>query len=722
MKLFIAEKPSVAADIAKALPGSFTKQDECYVSGENYVTWCYGHLLKTCDPEIYNPAYKNWSRDVLPLRLFPLQYEPIADKKTHTKKVIALLKKCDEIILATDADDEGELLGREIIEFAGVKKPIRRALINDNTDAGVKKALADLKPGEQFEGSYRKALARSAGDLIYGLSMTRLCTILAREKGHKSVLSVGRVQTPVLGLIVRRFLANQSHSSSYYYTLQGAFQSSGTTFNASWKPGEDAPLDEKKRLTDKTFAEALKNALTGKSGTVTVADTADKETPPPLPFDLARLQQQMNKTHKLTTARTLEVTQQLREKFKAITYNRSDCSYLSDEQFQEAPAILDALKNLSAFSAVETDSSRKSKAFDSSKITAHTAIIPTLQIPDMNQLDEDQKAVYLAIARQFVAQFVGNKRYQEATATLVIENQTFSTSARKITAEGFTAILGSAASSDDDDSSDDEETGSAAFAALSQLKAGETVDCDTVTVSEKKTSPPALFTESTLLTAMIRIADYVTDPHIKNLLKEKDKDKDTKRGQGGIGTPATRSAIIETLKKRNFVTVEKNKLIPTQTGIDFINSLPESTTMPDMTALWSEKQNDIENNTLSVEDFIAALYDEFTALSATVKLDGIKAQPQQVQGQADRLSSPCPGCGAEIVIRPKLYICTECDFKIWSVVAEKKITPAQAEKLIKKGKTDVIKGFAKKDGTTFDAVLTLADKKSGKVTFEWSKK
>lgn len=720
MRLYIAEKPAVAADIVKALPGSFQKQDACFVSGDVCVTWCYGHLLKTMEPEMYNPSYKTWNAADLPLRLFPLQYEPIPDKKAHTKKVIALIKECKEIILATDADDEGELLGREIIEFAGVKKPILRALINDNTDAGVKKALANLKPGEDFEGSYRKALARAAGDLVYGLSMTRKCTLLAKAQGHNGVLSVGRVQTPVLGMIVRRFVAFTSHSASFYYTLQGGFNSNNTAFNANWKISEAAPQDEKKRLTSKSFAEEIQNKLQGKSGQITSAETVKKETAPPLPFNLARLQQQMNKTHKLTAARTLEITQQLRERFKAITYNRSDCSYLSDEQYQDAPAILDSLKTLTDFATCETNATRKSKAFDSSKVTAHTAIIPTLQTPDLSQLGEHEKAVYLAIARQFVIQFMGNKQYDEATASVLIENETFTTSARKTTSNGFTALIGSGAESDDEKEGDD-ETQPDAFGAITQLKSGSVVTCEKITVQEKKTTPLPLFTEASLLSALVRVADYVTDPHIKQLLKDKDKDK--KDEHGGIGTPATRSAIIETLKKRNFITVDKNKLVPTQTGIDFINSLPESTTVPDMTALWSEKQNDIENGSLSVEDFINALYDEFNQLAANLSLDNIKAEPQQTKGQAERLSSPCPNCAGDIVIRPKLYVCTKCDFKIWSVVSTKKITPAQAEKLLKKGQTDVIKGFlSTKTGNTFEAALKLADKTTGKLTFEFGSK
>ncbi|EJN7543643.1 topoisomerase C-terminal repeat-containing protein, partial [Escherichia coli] len=234
-------------------------------------------------------------------------------------------------------------------------------------------------------------------------------------------------------------------------------------------------------------------------------------------------------------------------------------------------------------------------------------------------------------------------------------------------------------------------------------------------VNEKKTTPPPLFTEASLLAALVRVADFVTDPVIKKLLKDKDRDK--KDEHGGIGTPATRAAILETLKKRNYITLEKGKLIPTDTGYALIDALPGIAVNPDMTALWSEKQSAIENGDLTVEEFINELYGELTGMISDVDLGEMKIEPAAQAGQSPRLSSPCPSCGRHIVIRPKGYFCTGCEFKIWSEFSGKKITQAQAEKLVKSGKTDLIKGFKKKSGGTYDTVLVLEDKKTGKLGF-----
>lgn len=713
MNLYIAEKPSVAKDIAKALGGNFQKKDGYLESADNVVTWCYGHLLKSIEPEAYNPAYAQWKAEDLPLQLYPLRYEPITGKEAHTQTVINLIKKADVIVHAGDPDDEGQLLVEELLEYTGKNKPVKRLLINDNTDAAVKKALSQLKDNHQFKGIYRKALARAAGDLIYGMSMTRAYTIERRKNGYRGVLSVGRVQTPILGLIVRRYLANQSHTSSFYYQLTGDFAVNGQTFAANWKVNENAPQDDKKRLTSKSYADALAARLRGKDADIKAAGVQEKETAPPLPFNLVRLQQTMNRQHKMTAARTLEITQQLREKYKAITYNRSDCSYLSDEQFNDAPQVLEALRSIVDFSELTLDRSRKSKAFDSGKVTAHTAIIPTANVPELNALSEHERRVYLAIAQHYLVQFMPNKRYLEASVVVEVDGETFSARATKTMDAGFSAFLKGEASDTSDEAMPD-----SAFEVLQALRTGETGHCDAVTVNEKKTTPPQLFTEATLLAALVRVADFVGDARIKQLLKEKDKDK--KDEHGGIGTPATRSDMLEKPKNRQFIREEKGKLIPTETGVAFFHALPESATLPDMTALWSAQQSDIEQGSKTVDEFVNTLIDDLRQHVNTVSVGEIKGEAKPNSGEGERLATPCPHCGKTIVVRPKLFACTGCDFKIWSTVAEKKLTTRQVEALIQKGKTAEIKGFiSKKTSKSFSAILVLQDKTSGKVRFEF---
>ncbi|EOG7519033.1 DNA topoisomerase, partial [Salmonella enterica subsp. enterica serovar Anatum] len=547
-------------------------------------------------------------------------------------------------------------------------------------------------------------------DAIYGLSMTRAYTIPAKTKGYKGVLSVGRVQTPVLGLIVNRTRANKNHKSSFYYTMTGHFQRGADVIRANWKPGEFAPLTDRK-LLDKTWANGTATSLAGKPATVEAAATDDKKTAAPLPFNLVRLQQYMNKKFKMTAQKTLDITQQLREKYKAITYNRSDCSYLSDEQFSEAPQIIDALKSVFD-QPMDIDTTRKSKAFNSAKVTAHTAIIPTVSVPDVNALSTDERNVYLAIAQHYLVQFMPEKAYQEVSVAIQCGDESFYARARKTTDSGFEAFLGVENAGDDEAEVENDDS---SFDLLCKIRTGETVTTKEVVVNEKKTTPPPLFTEATLLAALVRVADFVTDPVIKKLLKDKDRDK--KDEHGGIGTPATRASILETLKKRNYITLEKGKLIPTDTGYALIDALPDIAVNPDMTALWAEKQTLIENGEMTIEQFVDELYNDLIPMISNANSAEIKVSPSAPSGQSQRLSSPCPSCGKQIVIRPKSYSCTGCEFKIWNEFSGKKITQAQAEKLIKSGKTDLIKGFKKKSGGTYDAVLVLEDKKTGKLGF-----
>ena len=656
--------------------------------------------------------------ETLPLRLYPVKYQPVESAAKQVKTIIELIRRADvtEIIHAGDPDDEGQLLVDEVLEYAGNTKPVKRVLINDNTLPAVKKALANPKNNRDFRGLYLKALARSVADAIYGLSMTRAYTIPARAKGYKGTLSVGRVQTPILGLIVNRTRANKNHKSSFYYTMTGHFQRGVDVIRANWKPGEFAPLTDRK-LLDKAWANGTAASLAGKPATVEAAATDDKKTAAPLPFNLVRLQQYMNKKFKMTAQQTLDITQQLREKYKAITYNRSDCSYLSDEQFSEAPQVLDALKSVFD-QPLDVDSTRKSKAFNSAKVTAHTAIIPTVNVPDVNALSSDERNVYLAIAQHYLVQFMPEKTYQEVSVAIQCGDESFYARARKTTDSGFEAFLGEENTGDEESEAENDDS---AFDLLCKIRTGETVTTKEVVVNEKKTTPPPLFTEATLLAALVRVADFVTDPVIKKLLKDKDRDK--KDEHGGIGTPATRASILETLKKRNYITLEKGKLIPTDTGYALIDALPDIAVNPDMTALWAEKQTLIENGEMTIEQFVDELYNDLIPMISNANSAEIKVAPSAPSGQSQRLPSPCPSCGKQIVIRPKGYFCTGCEFKIWKDFCGKSLTDKQIETLITKGVTSELKGFiSQKTNKEFSAKVKLVDKATGKLGFEFTQK
>lgn len=708
-KLFIAEKPAIANDIKTAIGGHFEKKDGYFEGANDVITWCYGHIIESLPPEGYNPVYKNWTLEDLPLKMFPIQHRPKESSAKQVKIIVDLINRTDVniIVNAADIDEEGQLLCDEVIDFAKNTKPVQRILISDNTTPAVQKALNNLKNNNDFKGLFRKALARQAADQIYGMSMTRAYTIHAKQKGYQGVLSVGRVQTPILGLIVNRYRDNQAHKKSFYYTVATDFgrADSNLVIRAKLKPSENAPVDDKQRIIDESYANNLAKSL-GEIDTAEViaAATDNKTTAAPLPFNLLRLQQYMNRKHKMTAQHTLDITQGLREKFKAITYNRSDCSYLSDEQFSLSAPVLESLKKIFT-QDLDVDATRKSGAFDSAKITAHTAIIPTNNVPDLNALSADEQKVYMAIAQYYLMQFMPKKAYQEASAVFKVGQEVFACRATKTTDKGFTELLGEA-EPEDGEASQEQDT--LAFDEISKLRTGQTVNHNAPSIEKSETKPPQLFTEASLLAALVHVADFVSDPEIKKLLKDKDADK--KDEHGGIGTPATRAAHVETLKKRNYITDQKGKLIPTEAGMALIDSLPKIATEPDLTALWSEQQNDIEAGKITVESFVNELYAKLTDL---IKTSQIGDMSQAISGG---ISAKCPACNSGLKDSPKTLSCTNtaCSFTLWKTQYQKALTESQIETLLTKGETPLIKGFKSMSDKVFDAKLRFADKATGK--------
>ena len=703
MRVFIAEKPALGQVIAEAL-GTVIRKDGYFECGSNdIVTWCIGHLLELAPPEVHNPAYKAWNLADLPLKLRPAKYQLIARTQAQLKTVQQLIGRASEIVHAGDPDDEGQLLVDEVLEHFGNTAPVKRILINDLNTSAARKALEGLRDNREFFGLYQKALARSIGDQLYGFNMTRACTLAGQAKGVKGVLSVGRVQTPILGLIVNRYLANKHHASAFYYTVAARLAFAGHHAQARLVVAADAPVDDKNRIIEEGYANQVADACRLKPASVIEARIEEKQTPAPLPFALLDLQVYMSKAHGIDAEKTLALTQALREKYKAITYNRSDCSYLSSDQFAEAPQTLDllnqALPDLAGmFSEVKPE--RKSRAFDDSKVSAHTAIIPTAVRINLEQLSADERAVYLAIVKRYVAQFLPEKRYLSAEVRFDVSGHTFVARSTKVTQPGWTAQV--AEESEEDDDAQDIEAKSP-FAALAALQTGDTGTCDGITVAKEKTKPLPLYTEATLLKDLQRVAKYVKDPRIKQLLIARDHGK--KGENGGIGTPATRAAMLAKLQERGFYAVEKKKLIPTPLGLEFIAALPAIATTPDMTALWHEQQQMIEAGELSVDAFLNELESFIANQVQSVDLGNVQGTAKPVPVA---LNAKCPMCGNELAVTPRVIGCRGCAFKLYPEVSGKTLTPGQIETLLTKGKTGVLKGFhSKKTGKSFDAALKL---------------
>ena len=599
MIVYIAEKPSLGRAIATGISGQQQKHDG-YIEFSNgdCVTWCIGHLLAPAEPDKYDPAFSKWSLEHLPIVPSKWQLEPKKNTKKQLSVVKRLLKSATHIVNAGDPDREGQLLVDEVITYCGVKSSIiqnaKRLLVNDLNTSAVKKALQNMRPNREFLGLSISALARSRADWLYGLNLTRAYTLLGQKGGYSGVLSVGRVQTPVLGLVVRRsqdidnFLAKP-----FFEVLATLHTHDKQTFNAKWQPSKacEPYQDEEGRVISRKLAQTVVNKTHGQPASVTEYKVNVKQSSPPLPYSLSILQIDGSKRFNLSPKKVLEICQSLYEKHQLITYPRSDSRYLPLEQFPQAPQILQAITHNAPKLNEHVNNANpsiKSKAWNNRKVDAHHAIIPTDRKKPLSSLSSDEAKIYTLIATQYLMQFYGPHKYQEQLATVDIAGGAFIAKGKTTQDEGWLALTNI-------DSSNN---------ALPTLSKGEILQCIHSDLVEKQTSPPKHFTEATLLAAMTGIARYVQDTSIKKILKETD----------GLGTEATRASIIDLLFGRQFMHKVGKEIHASPTGKALINALPAQATYPDMTAIWEAKLNKIAQQELRYEAFMQPLTDSITHL------------------------------------------------------------------------------------------------------------
>lgn len=752
MKLVIAEKPQLGSIIAQAI--GVVKRQEGYIECKDgyTVTWAIGHILETKKPDEINPDYgKTWSWSQLPMQLRPLQLKPTERTKAQFKIIEKLLKSAHSVVNAGDPDDEGQLLIREILDYTGFKGDVKRLLLNDLNLEAAKKAMQNLKSDKDFDGLYYKALARSQADYLFGMNLSRAYTIAAKQQGSRETYSVGRVKTPTLGLIVRRYLANKHHQESFYYTLSGEFEFAGQPLNAKLILAENIPTEEdedgkEKKITAESTAQAIQQACQGKPAQVQQCTKEAKSAPAPLPFSLLDLQARINDKYGFSADETLSITQALREKHKAITYNRSDCRYLSSEQFTDAPKTLDFLSTLyPELPCNQANTQQKSRAFNDKKITAHTGIIPVKANFALSDLADKESKVYREIVEQYLIQFLPEKKYDLATVVIECGEYQFKTTATHITDFGWSKLVPDEAEENDDNSK---------FGQICALSAQIQGICQQIEIKKEKTKPKPIYTESTLLKDMQRVARYVEDPRIRKLLVEKDKGREGENG--GIGTPATRSSTIKQLHERGFFDYNGKKLIPTEKGINFINALPRIVTVPDTTGLWFEQQIAIEKGELTVEAFLDGIeqfINEQIDQAKQTKIEVKGAQAAESSGEPCQCGKgqlvlrhskngdffsctaypdckitkaaingqpapDCPCCGGKLRTHEKGVFCQSEDcLKLWRTVAGKRLSDAQILALLTKGKTGKMRGLVGKSGKEFTAILTL-NKAEKKVEFE----
>jgi DNA topoisomerase-3 len=605
MRLFIAEKPSLARAIAEALPGPRQRRDGYIQCGaDDVVAWCAGHVLELAAPDAYDPAFKQWRLELLPIVPADWRLEVSAPDLLRTIKT--LLPKASRVVHAGDPDREGQLLIDEVLVCLGYRGPVDRLLVSDLNPPAVRKAVAGLQSNARFRGLYEAALARQRADWLYGINLTRLYTLLGRAGGYDGVLSVGRVQTPLLGVIVRRDLEIERFQPRAYYIVRAQVRASGGTFSATWQPPADVAsglLDDDGRLLDREHAARVQARALGAQATIATCSRERKGEAPPLPYALPDLQIDAGRRLGLGPKQVLDACQALYETHRLLSYPRSDCAYLPEGHHDQATTVLAAVAtNLPSLVAAvgKADRSRRSRAWDDKKVTAHHAIIPTAVAKPEAHLTAAERGVYELVARRYLAQFYPPHEFDEAKIEVRVAGELFRAGGHQTIAAGWRALEADSASDDSDGRQDSSDVAQA----LPVVREGETARCGDITISDKRTTPPKRFTDSTLIQAMTGIARFVDDPNIKQLLRETD----------GIGTPATQAQIIETLLERRFIEKTGRHVVSTPVGRTLVQTLPPIATRPDMTALWEAAMRRIGEGEMSLEVFLGGVIEQLRQL------------------------------------------------------------------------------------------------------------
>lgn len=697
MILVIAEKKELANAIVDSLEGVARKEGFAFCKGEYVITYLGGHAMELVDPEEIDEKYKAWKAEDLPIYFYPWKRKVKDEKKKMVSEIGNYLKECEYVIHAGDNDDEGQLLVDEVLEHFNYCGKVMRLNTGNTTKEGLKKAFAHMTDNKQHKTAGLAAYARSIADKSFGYSLSRHFTILNRVK-----LNVGRVQTPTLGLVVERDLKIEKHEKTYYYNLYANLQFDGNSVLAKYEAAKDDF-----RLTDGKFLsmpplEEIEAKIIGKTLKASIIKKEVKDTPP-LPFNLVKLQSYCDKKWGYSPQDVMEITQSLRDNHKAITYNRSDCQYLTEEHFAEAPlTAAAALQNLN-IQPIEFDinTERKSKAFNDKYVTLHFAIIPSGQAIDIKSLSEREKNVYTAIAIRYLMQFAPETVKENTVLIAESEVGSFKASETVILSKGWRKFDESDEAEENEDAEKEESTG------LSKIPSG-TYDAfvNSTQVKESETKPPKRYTQATLNEDLTRIVKYVSDPKIKELLMKKD---DGKKGENGsIGTTATRAMIIDNLIKRGYLMQEGKNIISTDLGRRFYNMLPDEIKKADTTALWYAHQEAIIEGREDATALTESVLKTINHVISTCNEPTIEKTKKVAE-----IVGKCPLCGNDVAhvsnAKLKAYCCEnrECKFILWETAFGSKLSEDNAKKLLGDKSTGIMNFKSKKTGNSYKARLKL---------------
>ncbi|PUO38480.1 DNA topoisomerase III [Salmonella enterica] len=636
MRLFLCEKPSQARDIAKVIGAG--QRGDGFLSGPGVtVTWARGHLLEQAEPEAYGEQYgKPWRLDVLPFVPQQWKLEVKKDGRAQFSVINRLLKQVDEVVIATDADREGEVIARELLEYCRFQGRVFRLWLSALDDASIRSALANIWPSEKTEALYRAGVGRGRADWVTGMNLTRLYTLKAREAGISGVMSVGRVQTPTLAIVVRRDLEIENFIPKPYSDVIATLISDNIAFPVKWVAAAQYCDEEGRCIQAGIAAQVVELCRQTASATVIDCQTKRQKKSAPLAFSLGSLQQACSEKFGMSAQQVLDIAQSLYETHKLTTYPRADCGYLPVSMRDEVRAVLAALMqsdpSLKSHPALaQLDISLVSRIWNDKKITAHHGIIPTKQAGDLSRLSTDERNVYQLIRQHYLAQFLPQMEVDATEATFNISGQLFRTTGNVVVVAGWKALFTepSRTAQIPADGNEDKE----GVSRLPPLQAGQTCRVQGAEEKRLQTKPPVPYNDGTLIAAMTNAASFVTDAALKKVLKE----------NAGIGTEATRAGIIDTLVKRGFLVRDKKVLRSTPTGRDLVSALPSALTSPGLTALWEQLLDEVAAGRVSLEDFMAKQ-------NAWVVQLVSQGKSQQLAMQVPP-GPPCPVCGGRTAQR-----------------------------------------------------------------------
>ncbi|HTD05737.1 DNA topoisomerase III [Undibacterium sp.] len=709
--LIIAEKPSVANDIAKTL-GGFTKHDEYFESDEYVLSSAVGHLLEIAVPEEYDVKRGKWTFTHLPMIPPHFALNPIAKTESRLKVLNKLIKRKDvsALINACDAGREGELIFRLIAQHAKAKQPVSRLWLQSMTPGAIRDGFKHLRTDEEMLPLADAARCRSEADWLIGINGTRAMTAFNSKEGGFYLTTVGRVQTPTLSIVVEREEKIKSFVSRDYWEVRAEFVCAAGIYEGRWldhqfKKDEFDPERRAERLWSKAAAESIVSACRGKMGNVSEESKPATQIAPAL-FDLTSLQREANSRFGFSAKNTLGLAQALYEKHKVLTYPRTDSRHLPEDYLSTVKDALEAVSennNYHQFAKQILKSNwvkPNKRIFDNTKISDHFAIIPTTQVP--KNLSEPEQKLYDLVTRRFMAVFFPAAEFQVTTRITEVSGHQFKTEGKVMTNPGWLAIYGKEVQ----DEKDPENKGN-----LVAVAKGEKVKTESITANGLVTKPPARYSEATLLSAMEGAGKLVDDEDLREAMAGK-----------GLGTPATRAAIIEGLLNEKYLLREGRELMPTAKAFQLMTLLRglgvDELTSPELTGEWEYKLSQMERGKISREEFMR----EIAQMTQIIVKRAKEYNNDTIPGDYATLKTPCPNCGGVVKENYRRFACTKCEFSMSKTPGSRQFEVAEVEELLNKREIGPLQGFRSKMGRPFAAILKIvpdADNSNLKLEFDF---